>query len=176
MKKEPGTAASTEPLWQPPGPEVKSEQSEKAVRGFVKRPAPRTVITDSPSKRRVQGSPRRASPMAMHTGTVITQLAPGLQEVVRTALKEVLPGAIEKAMASSGNAWEERATEQATKREVEARDQVVNRRQPLQVGRHKLLPWKTGWKLPKTRRARRRQARSRTSLCWRRKLQKVTGR
>ena len=91
----------------------------------MKRPAQRTIIPDSPSKRRVPGSPGRASPMAMDTGTVITQLAPGLQEVVRTALKEVLPDAVEKAIASGGKARAERATEQATNKEREAREQVV---------------------------------------------------
>ena len=70
--------AGTQPLWHQPGPEVKSEQSERAVRGSVKRFAPRTVITDSPSKRHVPGSPGRAIPMAVDTGTVVMQLAPGL--------------------------------------------------------------------------------------------------
>ena len=125
VKKEPGTDAGTQPLWQQPGAEVKSEQSERTHRGSVKRPAHRTIITDSPSKRRVLGSPGRASPMAMDTGTVITQSAPGLQEVVRTALKEVLPDAVEKAMASGGRKRAERATEPATKKEREAREQVV---------------------------------------------------
>ena len=78
VKKEPGTDERTQPLWKQPGAEVKSEQSDRAAWGSVKRRAQRTVITDSPSKRRVPGSPRRASPMAMDTGTVITQLAPGL--------------------------------------------------------------------------------------------------
>ena len=73
---------------------MKKEPGTGAARGSVKRPAPRTVITDSPSKRRVPGSPGRASPMAMDTGTVITQLAPGLREVVRTALKEMFPDAV----------------------------------------------------------------------------------
>ena len=91
----------------------------------MKRRAHRTVITDSPSKRRVPGGPGLASPMAMATGTVITQLAPGLQEVPRTALKEVLPDAVEKAMASGGKTRAEGATEQATKKEREAREQVV---------------------------------------------------
>ena len=77
----------------------------------MKRPAQRTVITDSPSKRLVPGSPGQASPMAMDTGTVITQLAPGLQEDVRAALKEVLPDAVEKAMASGGKTRAQRATE-----------------------------------------------------------------
>ena len=95
------------------------------MRGSVKRPAQRTVFTDSPSKRRVPGSPGPASPVAMDTGTVITQLAPGLQEVVRTAFKEVLPDAVEKAMASGGKTRAELATEQATKKEREAREQVV---------------------------------------------------
>ena len=63
--------------------------------------------------------------MAMDTGTVITQLAPRLQEVVRTALKEVLPDAVEKAIASGGKTRAERATEQATKKEREAREHVV---------------------------------------------------
>ena len=78
VKKEPGTEERTQPLWQQPGAGVKPEQSDRAARGSVKRPAQRTVITDSPSKRRVPGSPGRASPMAMDTGTVITQLPPGL--------------------------------------------------------------------------------------------------
>ena len=91
----------------------------------MKRRAPRTVITDSPSKRRVPGSPGRASRMAMDTGTVITQLAPGLQEVVRTTLKEVLPDAVEKPMGSGGKTRAKRATEQATKEEREAREQVL---------------------------------------------------
>ena len=125
VKKEPGTEERTQPLWQQPGAEVKPEQSDRAARGSVKRPAQRTIIPDSPSKRRVPGSPGRASPMAMDTGTVITQLAPGLQEVVRTALKEVLPDAVEKAIASGGKTRVERATEQATKKEREAREQVV---------------------------------------------------
>ena len=125
MKKEPGTEERTQPLWQQRGAEVKPEQSDRAARGSVKRPAQRTVITDSPSRRRVPGSPGLASPMAMDTGTVITQLSPGLQEVVRTALKEVLPDAVEKAMASGGNTRTERATEHATKKEHEAREQVV---------------------------------------------------
>ena len=125
VKKEPGTDTGTQPLWQQPWAEVKSEQSERAARGSVKRPAPRTVITDSPSKRRVPGSPGRASPMAMDTGTVITQLAPELQEVMRTALKEVLRDAVEKAMASGSNTRAERATEQATKKERKAWEQVV---------------------------------------------------
>ena len=125
VKKEPGTEERTQPLWQQPGAEVKPEQSERAARGSVKRPAQRTVIPDSPSKRRVPGSPGRASPMAMDTGTVITQLAPGLQEVVRTALKEVLPDAVEKAITSGGKTPAERATEEATKKEREAREQVV---------------------------------------------------
>ena len=56
---------------------------------------------------------------------MITQLAPGLQEVVRTALKVVLPDAVEKAMASGGKTRAERDTEQATKKEREAREQVV---------------------------------------------------
>ena len=102
MKKEPGTEAGAQPLWQQPGAEVKSEQSERAARGSVKRPAPRTVITDSPSKRRVPGSPGRTSLMAVDTGTVVTQLARGFWEVVRTALKEVLLDAVVKAMASGG--------------------------------------------------------------------------
>ena len=125
VKKEPGTEERTQPLWQQPGADVKPEQSDRAARGSVKRPAQRTIIPDSPSKRRVPGSPGRASPMAMDTGTVITQLAPGLQEVVRTALKEVLPDAVEKAIASGGKTPAERATEQATKKEREAREQVV---------------------------------------------------
>ena len=125
MKKEPGTEERTQPLWQQPGAEVKPEQSAGAARGSVKRPAQRTVITDPPSKRRVLGSPGRASPMAMDTGTWITQLACGLQEVVRTALKEALPDAVEKAMASGVKTRAERATEQATKKEREAREQVV---------------------------------------------------
>ena len=54
VKKEPGTKAGARPLWQQPGAEGKSEQSKRAARGSVKRLAPRTVITDSPSKRRVQ--------------------------------------------------------------------------------------------------------------------------
>ena len=94
----------------------------------MKRPAQMTVIPDSPSKRRVPGSPGRASPMAMDTGTVITQLAPGLQEVVRTALKEVVPYAVEKAITGGGKTRAERATEQATKKEREAREQVVKQR------------------------------------------------
>ena len=122
VKKEPGKDASTQPMWQQLGAEVKSEQSERAARGSVKRPAQRIVITDSPSKRRVPGSPGRASPMAIHTGTMITRLAPGLQEVVRTALKEVLPDAVEKAMASGGWTRAERATEQATEKERKARE------------------------------------------------------
>ena len=125
VKKEPGTEERTQPLWQQAGAEVKSEQSHRAARGSVKRPAQRPPITDSPSKRRVPGSPGRASPMAMDTGTVITQLPPGLQEVVRTALKEVLPDAVEKAMASGGKTRAERATQQATKKEREAREQVA---------------------------------------------------
>ena len=125
MKKEPGTDSGTHPLWQQLGAEVKSEQSHRATRGSVKQPAQRSVITDSPSKRRVPGSPGRASPMAMDTGTVITQLAPGLQEVVLTVLKEVLPDAVEKAMASGCRTRAERATEQATKKEREAREQIV---------------------------------------------------
>ena len=124
-QKEPGTEERTQPLWQQRGAEVKPEQSDKAARGSVKRLGQRTIIPDSPSKRRVPGSPGRASPMAMDTGTVITQLAPGLQEVVRTALKEVLPDAVEKAIASGGKTRAERATEQATKNEREAREQVV---------------------------------------------------
>ena len=83
-KKHPGTDAGTQPLRQQPWAEGKSEQSDRAARGSVKRPAPKTVITDSPSKQRVPGSPGRASPIVMDTGTVITQLALGLQEVVRT--------------------------------------------------------------------------------------------
>ena len=63
--------------------------------------------------------------MAVDTGTVVTQLAPELHEVVRTALKEVLPDAVEKAMASGGKTRAERATEQATKKEREAREQVL---------------------------------------------------
>ena len=125
MKKEPGTDASTQPLWQQPGAKAKSEQSERAARGSVKRHAPGTVITDSPSKRRVPGSPGRASPMVMDTGTVITQLPPRLQEVVRTALKEVLLDAVEKEMANGGKTRAERATEQATKKSREAREEVV---------------------------------------------------
>ena len=125
VKKEPGTEERTQPLWQQPGAEVKPEQSDRAARGSVKRPAQRTIIPDSPSKRRVPGSPGWASPMAMDTGTMITQLALGLQEVVRTALKEVLPDAVEKAIASGGKTRAERATEQATKKEREAREQVV---------------------------------------------------
>ena len=89
------------------------------------RPAQRTVITDSPSERRVPGTPGRASPMAMDTATVITQVAPWLQEVARTALKEVLPDAVEKVMASGGKTRAQPATEQATKKEREAREQVV---------------------------------------------------
>ena len=116
MKKEPGTEERIRPLWQQPGAEVKPEQSQRAPRGSVERPAQRTIIPDSPSKRRVPGSPGRASPMAMDTGTVITQSAPGLQEVVRTALKEVLPDAVEKAITSGGKT-------RAEKRE--AREQVV---------------------------------------------------
>ena len=57
VKKEPGTEERTRPLWQQHGAEVKPEQLEEAARGSVKRPAQRTVITDSPSKRRVPGSP-----------------------------------------------------------------------------------------------------------------------
>ena len=125
VKKEPGTEAGTQPLLKQPRAEVKSEQSERAARGSVKRPAPKIVITDSTSKRRVPGSPGRASPMVVDTGTVVTQLAPGLQEVVRMALKEVLPNAVEKAMASGGRTRAERATEQATKKEREAREQVL---------------------------------------------------
>ena len=125
VKKEPGREERTQPLWQQPGAQVKPEQSDRAARGSVKRFAQRTIIPDSPSKRRVPGSPGLASPMAMDTGTVITQLAPGLQEVVRTALKEVLPDAVEKAIASGGKTRVERATEQATKKEREAREQVV---------------------------------------------------
>ena len=125
VKKEPGTEERTRPLWQQPGAEVKPEQSERAARGSVKRPAQRTVIRDSPSKGRARGSPGRASSMAMDTGTVITQLAPGLQEVVRTALKEVLPDAVEKAITSGGKTRAERATEEATKKEREAREKVV---------------------------------------------------
>ena len=60
-----------------------------------------------------------------HGNASITQLAPGLQEVVRTALKEVLPDAVEKAIASGGKTRAERATEQATKKEREAREEVV---------------------------------------------------
>ena len=122
VKKEPGMEERTQPLWQQPGAEVKPEQSHRAARGSVKRPTQRTIIPDSPSKRRVPGSPGRASPMAMDTGTVITQLALGLQEVVRTALKEVLPDAVEKAIASGGKTRAERATERATKKEREARE------------------------------------------------------
>ena len=44
---------------------------------------------------------------------------------MRTALKEVLPDAVEKAMASGGKTQAVRATEQATKKEREAREQVV---------------------------------------------------
>ena len=55
-------------------------------------------------------------------------------------------------------------------------NRLSSTRQPLQVCRHDRLPWKTGWKLPKTWRARRRQAGSRPSLCSRRKLRNVTGR
>ena len=91
----------------------------------MKRPTSRTVITDPPSKRRVPGSLGLASPMAVDTGTVVTQLAPGLQEVVRTAFKEVLPDAVEKTMASSGKTRAERGTEHATKKEREAREQVL---------------------------------------------------
>ena len=74
VKKEPGTEERTQPLWQQPGAQVKPEQSDRAARGSVKRPAQRTIIPDSPSKRRIPGSPGRASPMAMDAGTVITQL------------------------------------------------------------------------------------------------------
>ena len=63
--------------------------------------------------------------MAMDTGTVILRLAPGLQEVVRTALKEVLPDAVEKTMASGRQTRAQQATEHATKKEREAREQVV---------------------------------------------------
>ena len=91
----------------------------------MKRPAPITVITDSPSKRRVPGSPGRPSPMAVDTGIVVTQLARALREVVRMALKEVLPDAVEKAMASGGKTPVERAMEHATKKECEAREQVL---------------------------------------------------
>ena len=125
MKKEPDTEERPQPLWQQPAAESKPEQSERATRGSVKRPAQRTAIPDSPSKQRAPGSPGRASPMATDTGTVITQLAPGLQEVVRTALKEVLPDAVEKAITSGGKTRAERATEQATKKEREAREHVV---------------------------------------------------
>ena len=125
MKKKPGTEAGTQSLWQQPGAEVKAEQSERAARGSVKRPAPRTVITNSLSKRRIPGSPGQASPMALDTGTVVTQLAPGLQVVVRRALKELLPDAVEKVTASGGKIRAERATEQATKKEREARERVL---------------------------------------------------
>ena len=77
----------------------------------MKQPAPKNVITDSHSKQRGPGSPGRASPMAVDTGTVVMQMAPGLQEVVRTALKEVLLDAVEKAMASGGKTRAKRATE-----------------------------------------------------------------
>ena len=62
--------------------------------------------------------------MAMDTGTVITQLAPRLQEVVRTELKGVLPDAVQKAMASGGKTRAEQATEQATKKQREAQEQA----------------------------------------------------
>ena len=39
VKKEPGTDQRTQPLWQQPGAEVKPEQSDRAARGSVKRPA-----------------------------------------------------------------------------------------------------------------------------------------
>ena len=39
VKKEPGTDARTQPLWQQTGAKVKSEQSERAARGSVKQPA-----------------------------------------------------------------------------------------------------------------------------------------
>ena len=92
-------------------------------------------MPDPPSKRRVPGSPGRASQMAMHTGRVITQLALGLQEVMRTALKEVLPDAVEKAIASGGKTRAERATEQA-RRSAKHGNRWSSTRQPLQVCRH----------------------------------------
>ena len=39
VKKEPGTEERTQPLWQQPRAGVKSEQSDRAARGSVKRPA-----------------------------------------------------------------------------------------------------------------------------------------
>ena len=117
VKKEPGTEERTQ-LCPQPGAKVNPEQSQRAARESVRRPAQGTVVPDTSSKRRVPGSPGRASPMAMDTGTVITQLAPGLQEVVRTALREVLPDAVEKAITSGGKTLAERATEQATKKEA----------------------------------------------------------
>ena len=44
---------------------------------------------------------------------------------MRTALKEVVPDAVEKAMASGGRTRAERATEHATRKEREAREWVV---------------------------------------------------
>ena len=77
--------------------------------------------------------------MAMDTGTVITQLAPGLPEVVRTVLKEVLPDAVEKAMASGGRTRAERATEQASKNEREAQEQVVKQEATIASMRARLV-------------------------------------
>ena len=181
VKKEPGTEERTQPLWQHPGAEVKPEQSERAPRGSVMRLAQRTIIPDSPSKRRVPGSPGRASPMAMDTGTVITQLAPGLQEVVRTALKEVLSDAVEKAIRSGGKTRAERATEQATKKEREAREQVVKHEEAIASMQARLIALEDRLEAAEDARreargARRRQAGSRPSLCLRRKLRNVTGR
>ena len=107
---------------------------------------------------------------------MITQLAPGLQEVVRTALKEVLPDAVEKAMASGGKTRAERATEHATKKEREARGHVVKHEATIASMKARLIALEDRLEAAKDAAREAQAGGSRSSLCCRRKLRNVTGR
>ena len=109
--------------------------------------------------------------MVVDAGTMVTQLALGLQEVVRTALKEVLPNAVQKAMASGGKPRAERATEQATKKEREARERVLKHEATIASLRAQVIA------LEDRRRHGAAQARKvGPRLWWRPNLRNVTGR
>ena len=71
-------------------------------------------------------------------------LARGLQEVVRTALKEVLPDAVEKAMASGGKTRADRATDQAPKKEREAREPIFKHEATIASLRAQLVALEDG--------------------------------
>ena len=121
IKKELGTEQSTQ-LTQPceRGERVPAKRAPAQ-----KRTGAAALDVESPRKRRVQDDPIRGDWDVWDATPLVSQLAPGLRDVMRSTMTDVVPDVVEKSMALGSKTREERAVEQASKREREAKELIL---------------------------------------------------